>query len=441
MIKQIHNYIAPRSFRIELLTFIRILIILECITISVFTVSAEIIEALLLLCFLMAPELRRRFFLNLTQPLVIMALVFYGVITMGLIYTIAPIAEGVDIWGSWRKLLLIPMVVSVYDDPLWKKRLIISFVSFMAFCAVISFLSHFLSFTIYKYPMGIVLHNHATQGMLFSVSFFICLVLLRYPDYAQGSRLSPLLLKLSMVILILNVLFVTPGRSGYLSLYIFITVFIYYNMSNRWRYFLLCIATLALSGILLLSPVAKNRIQMGITEIKNYEQSPYLTSMGIRMIMWKQTTELLQDFEHPLLGYGTGAFQKAYQKQVAGVEGWQGEPVDDPHNEYLRIAVEHGALGLLVFFAFIAAFFFQKATGPPRILAIGVLLAWCTTSFFNPHFSTFTEGRFLMLWCGALLALKDFGLHTPEETINTMEVQMEEEGDKKAENLLSSYSA
>jgi hypothetical protein len=37
-------------------------------------------------------------------------------------------------------------------------------------------------------------------------------------------------------------------------------------------------------------------------------------------------------------------------------------------------------------------------------LGIGVLLAWCATSLFSSHFSTFTEGRFIYIWLGIMLA-------------------------------------
>jgi len=83
--------------------------------------------------------------------------------------------------------------------------------------------------------------------------------------------------------------------------------------------------------------------------------------------------------------------------------GWQGAPVGDPHNQFMRIIVEHGIIGLLVFLAFIGSFFRQKINGAEWILGIGVLLAWCATSMFSGHFSTFTEGRLLMIWCAAML--------------------------------------
>ena len=152
------------------------------------------------------------------------------------------------------------------------------------------------------------------------------------------------------------------------------------------------------------SPVAKNRVTMGIDEIHNYETSPVVTSIGIRIMMLKNTIQILKRFENPLLGYGTNGFKAAYKKQVQGQEGWQNQATDDPHNQYLKILVEHGAIGLVLFLLFIFSFFRQNIKGTFYILGIGVLLAWSATSLFSGHFTTFSAGRFLMIWCSAMLS-------------------------------------
>ncbi|MGD9310516.1 MAG: O-antigen ligase family protein, partial [Desulfosarcina sp.] len=94
-----------------------------------------------------------------------------------------------------------------------------------------------------------------------------------------------------------------------------------------------------------------------------------------------------------------------YRPQVAGQTGWKAEVVDDCHNQYLRIAVEHGVVGLLVFFAFIVACFTQVVPHTYKLLGIGTLLAWCATSFFSGHFATGLEGRLIYIWLGSMLAM------------------------------------
>jgi len=125
--------------------------------------------------------------------------------------------------------------------------------------------------------------------------------------------------------------------------------------------------------------------------------------MGIRMVLWQNTLEMIR--ERPLLGSGTGSFGAAYRQKVAGQSGWRAENLSsDPHNQYLKIAAEHGLVGLAVFLWLIVSAFRQPSASPYRLLGLGVLLAWCATSLFSSHFSTFSEGSFIALWCGAMLA-------------------------------------
>jgi O-antigen ligase len=396
-----HSF-KTRFQKMDTLPLVRSLIIIEMVTLSFSTAAAVGIEILVFLCFIIFKQLRQKVLTAIHQPMVAMALILYAMVSIGVLYSAAPLSESVDMWGSWRKLLLVPLVASVYNDSLWKQRMVSIFIVLMALAALISFACHALDVGSHQ-SAGIVLGNHATQGMLFSVAMFACLVLMRFPFFRE--IIPSWLLKVSAVVLFLNILLITPGRSGYLVLMVLVMTFVFWGIQKKIRWVILVLAPLVILALLLASPVAKNRVLLGIEEIKTYEQSPDLTSMGIRVVMWKNTIELLKRFEHPVLGYGTSGFETAYKQQVSGRKGWQGEPVGDPHNQYLRILVEYGIIGLAIFLMFVASFFRQPVKGPFHIMAIGVLLAWCATSMFSAHFTTFSEGRFLMIWCSALLSV------------------------------------
>lgn len=389
--------------KIDSLSLVRCLIILEVAAMLFSTAAAVVVEALVFLCFISSGKLRRRVVSEFRQPMVVMALVLSIMVTIGVFYSVAPFSESMDMLKSWRKLLLVPLVASVYADVLWKNRLVYYFTGLIVFSALVSFAGYLFDFSIYNFPVGIVVDNHATQGILFSVAMFVCLVLLRFP---LSSDLFPgWLLKCSAGLLALNILFVTPGRSGYLAFIVLITAFSFWGIKKKTRIIFMLLSPVVILSLLLISPVAQDRIRGGIDEIKNYEQSSELTAMGVRIVMWKNTVQLLKKFEHPLLGYGTGGFEIAYREQVANQKGWQGEPVGDPHNQYMRILVEYGLAGLILFLLFIVFFFRQRIRGRAYIMGIGVLLAWCATSMFSAHFTTFVEGRFLMIWCSALLSV------------------------------------
>jgi hypothetical protein len=70
----------------------------------------------------------------------------------------------------------------------------------------------------------------------------------------------------------------------------------------------------------------------------------------------------------------------------------------------MKIIAEQGLVGLLVFLGFLAAALRQRCSAPYRLMGLGVLAAWCVTSLFSSHFSTFAEGRVIALWLGAMLA-------------------------------------
>jgi O-antigen ligase len=120
------------------------------------------------------------------------------------------------------------------------------------------------------------------------------------------------------------------------------------------------------------------------------------------MAWTENTVELIA--RRPLFGHGTGSFRTAYGELVRGRPGLYGRRTHDPHNQYLNIASELGLVGLAVFLAILVAAFRRPCPPPWRLLALGVLASWCTTSLFSSHFSTFNEGRFVWLWLGALLA-------------------------------------
>ena len=158
--------------------------------------------------------------------------------------------------------------------------------------------------------------------------------------------------------------------------------------------------------VIAVSGKARDRIFRAITEMGTVEQSPKLTAMGARVVFWKNSLSVIN--ENPMLGVGTGSFEKAYANQVKNSSGWQSRVTSDPHNQFLKIFAEQGLVGLAAFLLFMGTVLAAKVSSPYREIAVSLLLAWAATSIFSSHFSTFPEGRLIFFWLGAMLAPAHF---------------------------------
>lgn len=392
------------------LNLARFFVILDLVAILFSPPVSTFSEIALLVIFLTSSPVRLKILAATKQPLVKASLVFYLLISIATLWSVGTFSETFGMWWGWRKLLLIPIVVGVFDEELWKDRFIITLIVVTTLSALLSWFGWLFDFIFYKYAVGIVIKNHAMQGMIFSVAAFAGAILLRESSVVSSYKFLGLLV--SILILISNVLYVTPGRSGYIAVLILAMIFIWTSVSGKQRYWGSAIAILLLGILLYSSTTARNRIYQAYNEFVNYQQTQEYNSIGIRVVMLKKTYNIIM--ERPLFGHGTGGYTEAYRHQITQDEtGWRAQVSSDPHNQYLTVTAEQGIFGLIVFLAFIFSAFFQKETGKYRILGLAILLVWCATSLFSSHFSTFSEGRFLYLWCGAMLALRSLPLGKP----------------------------
>jgi O-antigen ligase len=213
----------------------------------------------------------------------------------------------------------------------------------------------------------------------------------------------------------LNMAFVTPGRSGFLALGVMLLALVAFNLRS-WRTALAAVVLAAvLGGAMALSPLARDRIALGVQEWSEAPTAAVKTSMGIRAVLYENTMDLVR--ERPWLGTGTGGYGAAYERHVRArysADDWRMLPTVDPHSQYLFFLAEQGIVGLVAFLVFIAMALVDRGDGTrARVLAIGMLLGWCATSLVSSHFKTFSEGFLLALVLGAMLARPVPGLDPP----------------------------
>ncbi len=140
------------------------------------------------------------------------------------------------------------------------------------------------------------------------------------------------------------------GRTGYVT-FVFLSPLVVRNLSRRmtaWRTAGVC---LLLVGLMLLSPVVRERMELSVRQIRHHLNAPPEEAWGRaytphqdRFFMWYGAVRIWLD--HPILGVGTGGYKTA----LAARAGEDAPPIAHPHNDLLYMAVSYGLPGIAAFF-------------------------------------------------------------------------------------------
>ena len=202
------------SSPLKMLDVARWLLIGLSITILFSPFLSNVIEITLLGFFIFNQELRNRLANIKKQPLAIGVGAFILMLIIGCFYSMADFKETLrSLWG-WRKILLLPIALSLFADHVWKDRFIKVSVGFIFLCSLLSIVSFIWQFEVYRFAPGIVIRNYATQGMVFAVAIFSIVMGFIYQKKFKVQHEWPHIFY--MISLLIALIFMTPGRSGYL---------------------------------------------------------------------------------------------------------------------------------------------------------------------------------------------------------------------------------
>ena len=172
-------------------------------------------------------------------------------------------------------------------------------------------------------------------------------------------------------------------------------------LHSRWQ---VAIAAIA-AGVLLVaatwyaSPhlrttVEKTFIDYRETMIQNNE-----SGMGSRLIYWGKSLKFFT--EAPLIGHGTGSTRGQFEKAAAGEIGAKALVVSDPHNQTLNVAVQWGAVGVILLYAmWLVHLALFRGEGLVNWIGLLVVIQNMLTSLLNSHLFDFNEGWIYVLGVG-----------------------------------------
>jgi O-antigen ligase len=301
-------------------------------------------------------------------------------------------------------LLVATLCVALYaafDPECSGSRIVRVFALFAIVSAILLLIRVRLATEIQDPNPGVVLRNTVTQAMAFGIAAFFAGLLIIHP------RTLPLwqrlLLGAAALLLLGQLVFLQVGRSGQVMFAILVLVAALRALRGSQRVLAVAAVPALAAVAFVLSPLMQSRFETAWREVAHAASAADYTSMGIRVVMWQNSVELVR--ARPLLGYGLGGVEPAYAALVKDREsGWKATVTGDPHNQFLALWIEGGLVGLLAFLFFLSRVATQPAPEPWRSVALALLAAWCATSMVSSHFQTFNEGHLIVLFLGVFLA-------------------------------------
>lgn len=394
--------------------------------VPVSTALTNVFSALFALALVVSPEFWRNLRSFVTHPASLAALLILAALAASVAYTVAPHGKA---WGwvaKYDKLLLIPFAVIAFRHSNWAP--IVRRAWFATLCAILVLsTTNYLGLTSIgpahatELPLSRawVFKNHIAAGMFGALLFYQAADLALTARSALARAAFAGVAMLSLV----NVFVMLQGRTGQvIALLLILVVAVRFVLALRKRSTLR--AGLAAGGLVLAAAalvVAACTMQGGrllkvASEVREYRQSDAITSTGLRLEWYKKGLELYR--AHPVIGYGAGGLEAEFTKLAQGKSAAEGQLTSNPHNEYLLMAVQLGAVGLLLFVNLLAQIARGSRTLDPR--SRHLLLAWLAIftigSLANSLLLDFAEGHLLVLLAGILLGCGERGDAQPRET-------------------------
>ncbi len=344
---------------------------------------------------------------SLKRPASVLPIAFFALVLAGLLWSDAPAHERMHQLSQVSKLLLLPLLIYHFER---SPRGMAVFAAFLISCALLALVScvvaldPILSAKLYfsRGPFlptsGIFVKNYIDQGQEFS----LCAVALAYPvvmALKEGRTKRALWLAAIALGLVANMMFVVTSRTALVTMPVMLVIFLLLHL--RWQVAMTAIAAAVLLVVAtwyasphLRTTVEKTFIDYRETMVQNNE-----SGMGSRLIYWGKSLRFFT--EAPLIGHGTGSTRGLFEKAAAGEIGAKALVVSDPHNQTLNVAVQWGALGVILLYAmWLVHLALFRGEGLVNWIGLLVVIQNMLTSLLNSHLFDFNEGWIYVLGVG-----------------------------------------
>lgn len=321
------------------------------------------------------------------HPLTLAILAFLALNLLSLAWSSDPL-EGVDYLTKYRYLLLVPAVASSLQ-PRFVRPALLAFLAGTALAALMMPVVILGDLHVHRTHPGnpAVTMSHLDFSMVLAVAALLVVVRLGHGGLEARQRLA----WIGLLVVLFAGLLVNIGRSGQLAFVGTLPVLIPVVLRRRsgWaRTAAVVVALLVIVAAYLLVPPFQERVDQAGVEIRDAVTERRVdTNQGKRLAGMVVALDIVR--EHPILGTGIGGNMPEFRRLLATDHPELEEAVGwfpHLHNQYLQIATELGAVGLLSLAAIFVALFAGRYRDPlMRSAAVALGCAYLLGFLGDPY--------------------------------------------------------
>ncbi|WP_316186979.1 O-antigen ligase family protein [Bradyrhizobium sp. SZCCHNRI2014] len=303
--------------------------------------------------------------------------------------------------GPAAKLLVLPALLYHFQR---SERGLWVFTAFLASCVLMVVVSTAVAFNPAlalkaNADRGIFVKNYIDQGQEFS----LCAVALAYPiaQLLRARRFLPAgLLTAIMIAFLANMIFIVVSRTALVTIPILLAVFGLIHLKRRANLLIAAVALALGLAAWTVSPQLQGKVATFTSQYQDYRNDRAVTSIGERLEFWRKSLRFLADA--PLIGHGSGSTRHLFELAASGSRDLSSsQVVSNPHNQTLYVAVQWGALGIVILYAMWAVHLLLfRGDGLVPWIGLLVVVQNIFTSLFNSHIFDFHEGWMYVIGVG-----------------------------------------
>lgn len=402
----------PSQLQQHALTLARIGVIGMAVSMPVSRALFNISALCMVVGWLMAGDFAGRWERLRQDPVFWACISLFGWIAVSASYSTASTADALDQVLLYSKILFVPLIITLVDEPRWNRRAWTALVAGLTLTLLTLWLDIWFDIPgtrthrLVPVPDKGVFQHHIAQGM--ALAFLAAYAMHRgLRALTWPSRAGWLALTFADVAALV---FINESRAGQLSVLLALGLVIVTHTPARWRWGGMVAAVLLIAGITLSSQNIQSRFRLAWQEAQSFQTNGESTSVGARLKAWEAAAQYVQ--KAPWLGQGAGAYEGTAHRHFADSNICQLGVCEQPHNQFVMTLFEAGIPGLLLLLAFLLAPIWssRNAGDPAARLALPLVGIFLATASFDSSLAIRPQAYFFLTTLGILMASRQTDL-------------------------------